>query len=156
MNKKEINEIKRRESKREVENFLNKLKYALGSNKVKITFQEKRKTDKTKSIQFTNKYTISDLFPDEDIVEVLKRELSTLKIEEYLETVKDKVYPQRSDMRVFVRKYTNKYVYIKIRLELLSAMSGYYDDYLFIMSFHYSDKILKNNDFPYRGRAREK
>jgi len=149
MKQKGTNEIKRIESKIEVETYLARLKYALKIGKAKIIFQKDRKVDETRDKKFTNRYTILSLFPDEDEVEVLKRELATLSVEEYIETIKDIRYPRKSDMRVFGRKYAGEDVYIKIRVELVNTTNGFGDNYIFIMSFHYSEEAFDDNDFPY-------
>ena len=74
-------------------------------------------------MKHTNQFTVADLFPDENPVSALKRELQTLSVEEYMQTVKDLRYPKRSEMREFGKVYDGKgEVYIKIRVELLSAM----------------------------------
>ena len=79
---------------------------------------------------------------------VLKRELQTLSVEEYMQTVKDLRYPKRSEMREFGKVYDGKgEVYIKIRVELLSAMGGHTT---FVMSFHYAEIPFTSDMFPYR------
>jgi len=83
-------------------------------------------------------------------VEVLKRELAFLTVEEYIETVKDTRFPKRSEMRVFGKKYSNEDVYIKIRVELLSVEYASGGSYILVMSFHFSEKDLNETDFPYR------
>jgi hypothetical protein len=90
------------------------------------------------------------LFPDEDEVEALKRELSLLTVEEYIETVKDIRFPKRSEMRVFRKQYFGDDVYIKIRVELISITHASGDSYIFVMSFHYSEWDFKESDFPYK------
>ena len=56
---------------------------------------------------------------------------------EYIHTVKDLRFPKRSEMRVFGRRYHGSNdVYIKIRVELLSAMGNHT---AFVMSFHYAE-----------------
>ena len=75
------------------------LKYAIESGSVRINFQRNRKVDEKRNRKFTNRYTISKLFPDEDEVEVLKRELILLTVEEYIETVKDLRFPMSSEVR---------------------------------------------------------
>ena len=91
--------------------------------------------DQARPVQYTNKFTVADLFPDENPVSALKRELRTLTVEEYIQTVQDLHFPNRSEMREFGKVYAGKGdVYIKIRVELLSAYGGHT---AFIMSFHY-------------------
>ncbi len=49
------------ESRLEVNTYLAKLKYALAHG-ARIAFQEERRIDHFKDIQFTNKYTLAFLF----------------------------------------------------------------------------------------------
>lgn len=67
---------------------MNKLKFALCNN-AKILFQEIRYIDKNRNIRYTNKYTISELFSNENPIKVLERKLTTLTVKDYIETVKD-------------------------------------------------------------------
>lgn len=149
MKTKEANEERRIESKLGVKTYLDQLKYALLSGNAKINFQKKREVDENRDEKYTNKYTIYKLFPDEDEVSVLKRELASLSEQDYIETVKDLRYTNRSDMRVFGKKYSNEDVYIKIRVELLSAIATGGDNYIFVMSFHFAEKEFLESDFPY-------
>lgn len=141
---------KRIETKLEIQSYLDKLKYALESSSTKFNLQTDRKVDLQRELKFTNRYTISRLFPDEDVIKVLKRELSLLKVEEYIETVKDDRYPGRSEMRVFGRQYSGDDVYIKLRVELVNLSHAYGGSYILVMSFHFSEWNFKNRDFPYK------
>ena len=75
------------ESRLEVKSYIQNLKYAL-SNGAKINFQVHRLVDRQRDEKFTNQYTMDKLFPDENPVDALKRELMTLTEEEYIRTVK--------------------------------------------------------------------
>jgi len=147
---KEGDEKKRIESKSEVQFYLNNLKYALESSYVAINFQKNRQVDDRRDRKHTNRYTIAQLFPDEDEVEVLKRELAFLTVEEYIETVKDTRFPNKPEMRAFGRQYSNEDVYIKIRVELVSIEHAGGGSHIFVMSFHFSDRDFNKTDFPYR------
>jgi hypothetical protein len=146
----QINEAKRIESKLEVTTFLEQLHYALKSGKARIIFQKKRSSDENRDEKYTNRYTISKLFPDEDEVDALKRELAYLSYQDYIETVKDLDFPEKSDMRVFGKKYSDQDVYIKIRVELLNNIGIYGDNYIFVLSFHFAEHNFLENDFPYK------
>jgi len=146
----EGNEKKRIESKFEVQSYLDNLKYALESSYVTINFQKNRQVDENRYRKYTNRYTTAQLFPNDNEVEVLKRELAYLTVEEYIETVEDTRFSKRSEMRVFGRQYSNEDVYIKIRVELLSIEHASGGSYVFVMSFHFSDKDFNETDFPYR------
>lgn len=141
--------VSRIEDRLEVSTYISRLIYALENNNAKVTFQEERQVDKNRPIQYTNKYTVAQLFSDEDPVEAIKRELKTLKIEEYIETVKDIRFPKKSEMRVFGRCYGDKEVYIKVRVELIQVSIGGVDNTIFVMSFHFSTIEFKDVVFPY-------
>lgn len=44
--------------------------------------------------KYTNQYTINTLFPNENPVDAIKRELLTLSVEDYMQTVKDMRFPK--------------------------------------------------------------
>ena len=135
------------ESESEIKSYLQDLKYAI-DNGAQISFQAKRLVDKKRDEKYTNQYTVDTLFPDENPVEALKRELKTLTLEEYMQTVKDLRFPNRSEMREFGKVYNSKDdVYIKIRVELLGM---YGNITTFVMSFHFAEKPFTPQMFPYR------
>ena len=135
------------ESELEVQAYLQDLRYAL-EHGAQIQFQIERQVDKNRDPKYTNQFTVADLFPNESPVLALKRELQTLTVEEYMQTVKDLRFPKKSEMREFGKVYDGKGdVYIKIRVELLSA---YGNHTAFVMSFHYAEKAFTPEMFPYR------
>jgi hypothetical protein len=144
-------ETSRKETLTEIQSFLSKLRYAIDNRTTKVQLIQDRHVDKNRDKRYTNRYTLSDLFPNDNPVEALKRELRTLKTEEYIETVKDLRFPDKSEMRVFGKIYTAEEVYIKIRVELISLKHAYGDSYIMVMSFHYSDRDFNKVDFPYKG-----
>lgn len=137
------------EERMSVSTYISRLKYAIDSSQAKIQFQQERYVDKERDQKYTNRYTMAKLFPNEDPIVALKRELSNIKLEEYIETVKDIRYVKRSDMRVFGRMYDSEGVYIKIRVELLSSASSDAGNFIFVMSFHYSTQGFEGVTFPY-------
>lgn len=145
----QTNEVKRKESRLEVKTYLDRLKYALENGSATINYQEERRVDQKRNKRYTNRFTVAQLFPDDDEIEALKRELSHLTVEEYIETVKDTRCPKRSEMRVFGKQYSGDDVYIKIRVELVSTLANG-ANYIFVMSFHYSEWDFKESDFPYK------
>ncbi len=147
---KEAYENRRIESRLEIQTYIDGLRYALENESTKISFQKNRQIDKKRNKKFTNRYTIERLFPDDDEVEALKRELALLTIEEYVETLKDIRYPNKSEMRIFGRKYFDEDVYIKIRVELISTTHASGDSFIFVMSFHYAEEAFSDSDFPYK------
>ena len=137
-------------SKFDVQTYIDRLSYALNQSTCEIKFIKDRNSDKSRNKRYANRYTINSLFPDEDSVEALKRELLSLTVENYMHTLKDLTYSDRSDLWVFAKKY-NDYVYIKIRVELVSRLANG-NNYVFVLSFHYSDQLIEDSDFPYLKR----
>ena len=104
--------------------------------------------DENRDEKYTNHYTVTELFPDENPVDALKRELLTLSVEDYMRTVKDTRFPKRSEMREFGKVYNGtEDVYIKIRVELLGL---YGNTTTFVMSFHFAEKAFTPGMFPYK------
>lgn len=135
------------ESELEVKAYIQNLKFAL-NNGAKIDFQAKRRVDSNRDEKYTNQYTVNTLFPDENPVNALKRELLSLSTENYLQTVKDLRFPKRSEMGEFGKVYNGSDdVYIKIRVELLGM---YGQTTTFVMSFHFAEKAFTPEMFPYR------
>lgn len=135
------------ETELEVKAYIQDLKLALNSG-ARLDFQIKRRVDDERDERFTNQYTVNTLFPDENPVEALKRELLSLSVEDYMQTVKDVRFPNRSEMREFGKVYNgNDDVYIKIRVELLGL---YGETTTFVMSFHFAEKAFTPEMFPYR------
>ena len=141
-------EIKARiETELEVKAYIQDLRYALNHG-AQIDFQVSRRVDEDRDERYTNQYTVNKLFPDENPVDALKRELLALTVEDYMQTVKDLRFPKRSEMREFGKVYNgNEDVYIKIRVELLGL---YGNTTTFIMSFHFAEKAFTLDMFPYR------
>ena len=142
--------LTRIESELEVISYIQNLRYALdkGAN---ITFQIKRLVDKNRDEIYTNQYTVSKLFPDENPADTLRRELRTLTVDNYIRTVKDLRFPERSDMREFGKVYNGKDdVYIKIRVELLEK---YGKPTTFVMSFHFAERQFTLDMFPYNSKG---
>jgi len=135
------------ESELEVKAYIQDLKFSL-NNGAQIDFQVKRVVDEKRDEKYTNQYTVNRLFPDENPVDALKRELLTLSVEDYMRTVKDTRFPKRSEMREFGKDYNGtEDVYIKIRVELLGL---YGNTTTFVMSFHFAEKAFTPEMFPYK------
>ena len=135
------------ESELEVKTYIQDLKFAL-NNGAQINFQAKRRVDENREEKYTNQYTINTLFPNENPVDAIKRELLNLSVEDYMQTVKDMRFPKRSEMREFGKVYNGTDdVYIKIRVELLGI---YGNTTTFVMSFHYAERAFMPEMFPYR------
>ena len=138
------------ESEIDVRAYLQDLRYAL-SHGAQVLFQAERLVDQNRGVRYTNRFTVADLFPNENPADALKRELQTLTIEEYMQTVRDQRFPKKSEMREFGKVYNGKGdVYIKIRVELLS---GYGNHTTFVMSFHYAEIPFTSQMFPYKKKG---
>ena len=125
------------ENELEVKAYIQDLKFSL-NNGAQIDFQAKRVVDEKRDEKYTNQYTVNKLFPDENPVDALKRELLTLSVEDYMQTVKDIRFPKRSEMREFGKVYNGtEDVYIKIRVELLGL---YGNTTTFVISFHFAER----------------
>lgn len=152
MNHKKSNELSRIEPKEEVITYLERLVYSLKSGQAKVALVKDRYIDRARDEKYTNRYTLHELFPDEDLVEALKRELPLIRVEDYIKTLKDIRETKRSDFRVFGKKYDGKDVYIKIRVELLNQIGCGGDNYILVLSFHFAEKNFKDDDFPHKGK----
>lgn len=95
------------ESELEVLSYIQNLRYAL-NNGARINIQLHRSVDEARDVHFTNRYTIDTLFPNQEMSEVLKRELASLTVEDYIQTVTDLRFPSRSEMREFGKVYREK------------------------------------------------
>lgn len=145
----EIHTNARIESKSEVAAYIQNLRFAL-NNGARIDFQMKRRVDDNRNERYTNRYTINQLFPNENPVEAIKRELLQLKVEDNIKTVKDIRFPKKSEMREFGKVYKGtEEVYIKIRVELFDVDGR---TTTFVMSFHFAEKAFTSEMFPYKKR----
>lgn len=130
-------------SESEVEAYLAKLQYALQDKYTLIDFVKDRYADRNRSIVFTNAYTIAELFPDDPPEKVLREELACLKVQDYIETVKDKNFPKRSALWVFGKRYNGRDVYIKFRVEIIQR------NHILVLSFHFSTIPFTEMFFPF-------
>jgi len=137
------------ESELEVKSYLQDLKYALDYG-AQIYFQAHRRVDDQRNEKYTNQYTVNELFPDVNPVDALKKELKTLTVKNYMKTVTDLKFPNRSEMREFGKVYNGKdEIYIKIRVELFGM---YGNSTTFVMSFHFAERTFLLEMFPYRNK----
>ena len=135
------------ENELEIKAYIQNLKFAL-ANGAQINFQAKRLVDENRNEKYTNEYTVNTLFPNENPVDALKRELLTLRVDDHIRTVRDIRFSKRSEMREFGKVYNgDEDVYIKIRVELLGE---YGNATTFVMSFHFAERAFVPEMFPYR------
>ena len=140
------NQDRRIESKEDIERYIKDLRFAL-NNGASINLIKERKVDAHRDNRFTNKYTLSFLFPDENPVQALRKELQLLDVSNYLYTSRDRDDPGKSELRVFGRAYNGEDVYIKIRVELISDTGK---ASVLVLSFHYALHDLINGNYPYK------
>lgn len=122
-------------TKGNVEVFLKELKYILKTPNSILNIIPRI----DKSIKYSTEYCLRDLeFNAEDV----KDELQKLEISEYVECCHDERNKKSRDYYVFSRKYNEKQVYIKIKIQ------SYENKIVLCMSFHYAEyKITK---FPFK------
>ena len=130
--------------------YIQDLQYSLNHG-ARIQYQSRRYVEQFRDEKYSNEYTIAELFPNQDVLKVLTQELMSLKVENYIRTVKDINRPKNSEMREFGKVYgADKEVYIKIRVEVMKSGSFGVDHIVFIMSFHYSTIPFDRLTFPYQ------
>ena len=116
--------------------FLKKLHYFINDSNCQIDIQRKRREEDPLDPNNTNN-TIIDLDYDS---EKIREELSTLKISDYIKTVKDRVRPSTPNYWIFTKNIKNKDIYIKLKICNVNKIH--------LMSFHYATKQIE--DKPYK------
>jgi len=122
------------------------------SGDCQISVKTDRRSESEKDIRHTNRYTLGNLFPNENPRDAMKRELIKLTKSNYIETLVDADYLDRTKLRVFGKKYDDD-VYIKFRAELLSKQA-FGSNMIFVLSFHYAQYPFDDNTFPYAIRKK--
>lgn len=131
----------------EVDAYLAKMRVALDQG-AQLNIQLIRNVDNNRDERYTNRYTIGDLFPNDDPKVVLKNELKSLCKAEYIRTVDDLRCPSHGEFWEFGRVYPQGDVYIKTRVCCFdSNAAGRHT--IFVMSFHYAEVPLSKETFPY-------
>ncbi len=147
---KQNTQAKRIEPKLNVQTFTDRLRYAIRDGSAEVYLQKDRLIDRKRNKLYTNRHTLGALFPDEDETTVLQRELLTLSADNYIETLEDVRFKNRSPWWVFGKNYQGRDVYIKLRVELVSSDKSKAGTHIFVMSFHYSDRKFSDSSFPYQ------
>lgn len=143
------NSSARIEQKFVVEHFISEVKEALLNDSTQLSTEQKREEDEAE----LHENIMSILFPNEDETTVLKRELANLTSEDYLETLKDKKFPNKSETRVFAKKYDEDYIFLHVRMETLVQSESDETVKALIMSLHFRDEDddeIEIADFPYK------
>lgn len=133
-----------------VSTFLAKLKFMLENPCTSIQL-DKKKSDQFKPYEYTNKFTLSNLFPNENPVDAMKRELRLLSLCDYLHTAVDVVNPKSPNYYVFAKKF-DKFVYIKVKIVVFNGSIPGQQDTILVMSFHYAEHLINENSFRYLKR----
>jgi hypothetical protein len=131
-------------ARKNIEEFLLDMKEILCNPNFDIDrdfyFAEDREKDDPND-ECSNKNTMLALdYDTSDIV----RELKTLSVQEYTESMVDTVSKDLSFWHVFGRKIQNRDVYIKVRIKQRKNGTGF----VFCISFHFARHIIA--DFPYK------
>jgi hypothetical protein len=139
-----MNVITKKVARKNIEEFLLEMKEILCNPYFNIDrdfyFTEDREKDDP-SDELSNKNTMLALnYDTSDIV----RELKTLYVQEYTESMVDTVSKDLSFWHVFGRKIQNRDVYIKVRIKQRKNGTGF----VFCISFHFARHIIA--DFPYK------
>ncbi len=133
------------ESELEVKSYLQNLRYAL-ENVRRLIFRQAPDLSIIKEMKnIRTNIRLINIFPDENPVDALKKELKMLTVEEYMRTESDLKFPNRSEMRNLEKSImvTTMYI-IKIRVELLGM---YGNSTTFVMSFHFAERALYQRCF---------
>lgn len=137
----------------EVNAYIAKLRYAIDSG-CEIVFMQQRHVDSDRGEKYTNRYTVSNLFPNEQPSAALKRELKTLTKENYIRSVIDRRYPDKDRFYEFGKYYSEGAVYIKTRISILDHHENC-SNFLFVMSFHFAERPFTESTFPYKAKNDE-
>ena len=95
-----------------------------------FTFVQNR-TEEKNNPKFTNTYCLTALEYDEEDV---MREIMSLQVSNYYESVFDRESKQPDTLHVFVKEIINKQVYIKIKIKEIGD-----NDIVLCISFHFAE-----------------
>lgn len=115
--------------------FLQKLHHLISDSNCLIDIQRKRKGEDPLDPNNTNN-TIIDLAYD---CEEIREELLTLKISDYIKTVKDKVRLNTPDYWIFSKNINGRDIYIKLKICDVNK--------IYLMSFHYAVKQIEEKPY---------
>jgi len=115
--------------------FLQKLHHLIGDSNCLIDIQRKRRGEDPLDPNNTNN-TIIDLGYDS---EEIREELLTLKISDYIKTVKDRVRPNTPNYWIFSKNINGRDIYIKLKICDVNK--------IYLMSFHYAVKQIEEKPY---------
>lgn len=107
-----------------------------------IVLIKKRKSENNRPLLYTNLGTLNDLYPDDNIIEMIKIALYSLDAKDYLYTTTDRQRKNQPPLLVFGKKIKIQDVYIKIRIGIL-------ENRIKVLSFHYALYSINSKDYPY-------
>lgn len=116
--------------------FLKKLQYLLNSN-CQIDIQKLRMGEDALNPNNTNNTMIDLDYDSEDI----REELLTLKVGDYIKTVKDRRYPNTANYWIFSKNINGRDVYIKFKILSVNKIH--------LMSFHYAIRQIEEKPYKY-------
>jgi hypothetical protein len=115
----------------EVKSLLDRINEILANEgSAGFTFVQNR-TEEKNNPKFTNTYCLTALEYDEEDV---MREIMSLQVSNYYESVFDRESKQPDTLHVFVKEIINKQVYIKIKIKEIGD-----NDIVLCISFHFAE-----------------
>lgn len=117
--------------------FLKKLQHLLNDSNCQIDIQKLRRGEDPLDPNNTNNTMINLDYDSEDI----REELLTLKVGDYIKTVKDRRYPNTSNYWIFSKNIDGRDVYIKFKIRSVNKIH--------LMSFHYAIRQIEEKPYKY-------
>lgn len=105
------------EQKFVVQHFIEQLRETLRNEALELFIQNEEEQDQEVDAEDLDQNALSVLFPNQDAAVVLTQGMRELAIGDYLETVKDKRFPNKSERRVFVKTIADQLLSVSVRLE---------------------------------------
>jgi len=105
------------EQKFVVQHFIEQLRETLRNEALELFIQNEEEQDQEVDAEDLDQNALSVLFPNQDAAIVLTQGMRELAIGDYLETVKDKRFPNKSERRVFVKTIADQLLSVSVRLE---------------------------------------
>lgn len=105
------------EQKFVVKHFIDQLHETLENEALELFIQNEEEQDQEVDAEDLDQNALSVLFPNQDATELLMQAMRQIAIGDYLETVKDKRFPDKSERRVFVKTIADQLLAVSVRLE---------------------------------------
>lgn len=115
--------------------FLKKLKHLLNDSNCQVDIQKLRRGEDNRDPNNTNNTMIDLGYDSEDI----REELLTLKVGDYIKTVKDRRYTNTPNYWIFSKNISGRDVYIKFKIRSVNKIH--------LMSFHYAIRQIEEKPY---------